>query len=110
MFQSSTDEKCATETLMEMRAQLCSACDSASIWLNAGQKEYIIHEQYSVEAHPALFKGKELVKNEVLLFQSTVDKHFQNAHKTLFQSTVDTHIQNAHQIYKLRWLALCAFI
>ena len=50
-------------------------------------------------------------KNEALLFQSTVDIHFQNAHKTLFQSTVDIHFQNAHKTHKkLRGLALCAFI
>ena len=35
----------------------------------------------------------------------------QNAHKTLFQSTVDIHFQNAHKIHtNLRRLALCAFI
>ena len=49
-------------------------------------------------------------KNEALLFQSTVDIHFQNAHKTLFQSTVDIHFQNAHKTQILRRLALCAFI
>ena len=53
---------------------------------------YVIPEQFTVKAHPALFEeegeGSE-PKNEALLFQSTVDKHFQNAHKTSFQSTVD---------------------
>ena len=37
---------------------------------------------------------------EALLFQSTVDLHFQNAHKTLFQSTVDIHFQNEHKTQK----------
>ena len=41
-----------------------------------------------MKAHPALFEGRGEPKNEALLFQSTVDKHFQNAHNTLFQSTV----------------------
>ena len=53
-----------------------------------------------MKTHPALFEGKKggggggEPKNEALLFQSTVDIHFQNAHKT-------------HT--KLRRLALCAF-
>ena len=53
-----------------------------------------------MKAHPALFEGEGRggeggeSKNEALLFQSTVDIHFQNAHKT----------------QKLRRLALCAFI
>ena len=69
-----------------------------------------------MKVHPALFEGREgggggEPKNETLLFQSTVDIHFQNAHKTLFQSTVDLHLQNGHKAHKkLRRLALCAFI
>ena len=51
-----------------------------------------------MNAHPALFEreGEERgePKNEALLFQSTVDIHLQNAHKT----------------QKLRRLAFCAFI
>ena len=39
-------------------------------------------------------------KNEALLFQSTVDIHFQNEHKTLFQSKIDIHFQNAHKTLK----------
>ena len=35
-----------------------------------------------MKAHPALFEGEGQPKNEALLFQSTVDIHFQNAHKT----------------------------
>ena len=37
-----------------------------------------------MQAHPALFEGVEggEPKNKALLFQSTVDIHFQNAHKT----------------------------
>ena len=37
-----------------------------------------------MKAHPALFEGEGRgePKNEALLFQSTVDIHFQNAHKT----------------------------
>ena len=54
-----------------------------------------IPEQFTVNAHPALFEGRGEPKNEALLFQSTVDIHFQNAHKT-------------HK--KSRRLALCAFI
>ena len=52
-----------------------------------------------MKAHPALFEGEGRgePKNEALLFQSTVDIHFRNAHKTLFQSTVDIHFQNAHK-------------
>ena len=50
-----------------------------------------------MKAHPALFEGEGEPKNEALLFQSTVDIHFQNAHKILFQSTVDIHFQNAHK-------------
>ena len=55
-----------------------------------------IPEQFTVKAHPALFEGvgEGWAKNEALLFQSTVNIHFQNAHKT----------------QKLRRLALCAFI
>ena len=46
-----------------------------------------IPEQFTVKAHPALFEGEGgggggEPKNEALLFQSTVDIHFQNAHKT----------------------------
>ena len=36
-------------------------------------------------------------KNEALLFQSTVDIHILNVHKTLFQSTVDIHFQNVQK-------------
>ena len=61
-----------------------SLCNSSSIF-----NKNIIPEQFTVNAHP-----EEGAKNEVLLFQSTVDIHFQNAHKT----------------QKLRRLALCAFI
>ena len=67
-----------------------------------------------MKAHPALFEGRGgggEPRNEALLFQSTVDIHFQNAHKTLFQSTIDIHFQNAQKTHtKLRRLALCAFI
>ena len=71
-----------------------------------------------MKAHPALFEGEGKrgePKNEALLFQSTVDIHFQNEHKTLFQSTVDIHFQNAHKTQKTAKthkdsLALCAFI
>ena len=80
--------------------RLLNACTNKAVIL------IIIPEQFTVKVHPALFeKG---AKNEALLFQSTVDIHFQNAHKTLFQSTIDTHFQNARKI--LRRLALCAFI
>ena len=51
-----------------------------------------------MKANPALFEGRGErgePKNEALLFQSTVDNHFQNAQK--------------HK-KKLRRLALCAFI
>ena len=65
-----------------------------------------------MKAHPALFEGEGggggEPKNEALLFQSIVDIHFQNVHKTLFQSTVDIHFHNAHKTQKLRRLALCA--
>ena len=46
-----------------------------------------------MKAHPALFEGQGEgePENEALLFQSTVDMHFQNMHKTLFQSKVDIH-------------------
>ena len=53
-----------------------------------------------MKAHPALFEGEGEPKIEVLLFQSTVDIHFQNVHKTLSQSTVDIHFQNAHKTQK----------
>ena len=46
---------------------------------------YIIPEQSTVKAHAALFEGEGWTKNEALLFQSTVDIHFQNAHKTVLQ-------------------------
>ena len=44
-----------------------------------------------MKTHPTLFegegpRGRGEPKNEALLFQSTVDIHFQHAHKTLFQS------------------------
>ena len=69
---------------------------------------FIIPEQFTVKAHPALFEG-EGGEPELrhYIFQSTTDIHIQNAPKTLFQSTVDIHFQN---IKKLRRLALCAFI
>ena len=54
----------------------------------------LIPEQFTVKAHPALFK-EEGDKNEALLFQSTVDIHFQNTFKTQ---------------KKLRRLSLWAFI
>ena len=47
-----------------------------------------------------IWKGGGEPKIEALLFQSTVDIHFQNAHKTLFQSTVYIHFQNAHKTQK----------
>ena len=63
--------------------------------MNHNNNKLLIPEQFTEKVHPALFEeeGGE-PKNEALLFQSTVDKHFQNAHKT----------------QKLRRLALCAFI
>ena len=56
---------------------------------------------YNTIQYPALFEGRG-AKNEALLFQSTVDIHFQfqNVHKTLFQFTVDIHFQNAHTTQK----------
>ena len=77
----------------------------------------IIPEQFTVKAHPASFDGERRgrrgePKNEALLFQSTVDilsKRAQNI--TVFQSTVDIHFQNAHKTHKkLRRLAPCSFI
>ena len=66
------------------------------LWLNG-----VIPEQFTVKAHPALFEEEGVIyKNEALLFQSTADIHFQNAHKTLFQSTVDKHFQNMHKAHK----------
>ena len=62
--------------------------------------------------HPALFEGRRgEPKNEALLFQSTVDIHFQNAHKTIFQSTVDIHFQMRTKHKKLRRLysTLCVY-
>ena len=63
-----------------------------------------IPKQFTVKVHPALFeregRGGGEPKNEALLFQSTVDKHFQNMYKTLFQSTVDIHFQNMHKTQK----------
>ena len=58
-----------------------------------------------MKAHPALFEvrgrgGRVSQKNKALLFQSTVNIHFQNVHKTLFQSTVDIHFQNVHKTHK----------
>ena len=55
-----------------------------------------IPEQFTVKVHPALFEGEGRgePKNEALLFQSTVDIHFTNVHKTLFQSTVEKRAQN----------------
>ena len=61
-----------------------------------------------MKAHPALFEGRE-AKIEVLLFQPTVDIHFQKAHKTLFQSTVDIHFQNTPK-QKTAKARTCAFI
>ena len=50
-------------------------------------------------------------KNEALLFQSTVDIHFQNAHKPLFQSTVDIYFQNAHKTQKTaKASTLCVYL
>ena len=50
---------------------------------------FIYPEQFNVKAHPALFEGREgkrweegEPKMRPLLFQSTVDIHFQSAHKT----------------------------
>ena len=56
-------------------------------------------EQFTVKAHPALFEGRGRgePKNEALLFQSRVDIHFQNVHKTLFQSTVCIHFQKTQK-------------
>ena len=62
-----------------------------------------IPEQFTVKAHPASFErggvSQKWAKNEALLFQSTVDIHFQNAHKTLFQSTVDIKLSKRAQKY-----------
>ena len=73
----------------------------------------VILEQFTVEAHPALFEGERWTKNEALLFQSIqlTYLHFQNAHKTLFQSipSWQTFSKHAQNIQKLRRLALCAF-
>ena len=67
-----------------------------------------------MKAHPVLFKGRGKEgepKNEALLFQSTVDIHFQNEQKTLFQSTVDIHFQNAHKPQKtVKASTLCVYI
>ena len=55
-----------------------------------------------MKAHPALFEGRGgggEPTNEALLFQSTVDIHFQNANET-FQSTFDIHFQNALKTHK----------
>ena len=73
----------------------------------------IIPEKFTVKAHPALFEGEGRgePKNKALLFQSTVNLHFQNAHKTLFQSTVDMHFQNAHKTQKtVKARTLCVYI
>ena len=63
-----------------------------------------------VKAHPALFVGEGWAKNAALLYQFTVDIHFQNMDKTLFQSTVAIYFQNAHITQQLRRLAISAFI
>ena len=55
-------------------------------------------------------RGEGEPKNEVLLFKSTVDIHFQNVHEALFQYTVDIYFQKAHKTQKLRKLAPGAFI
>ena len=61
----------------------------------------IIPEQFTVKAsRPTQLYLRGDPKNEALLFQSTVDIHFQNAHQTLFQSTVDIHFQNMHKTHK----------
>ena len=72
-----------------------------------------IPEQFTVKAQPALFEGRRgegEPKNETLLFQSTVDIHFQNAHKTFFQSiqltytfkTCTKHTQNCDDSHYVR--------
>ena len=63
---------------------------------------HIFPEQFTVKAHPALFEGKGggEPKNEARLFQSRVEIHSQNTHKTLFQSTVDIHFQNVHKTHQ----------
>ena len=53
-----------------------------------------------MKAHPALFEGRGEPKNEALLFQSTVDIHFQNAHKTLFQSEVAHSKRAQYSLHK----------
>ena len=83
----------------------CELCFYWTAWQIAKQRtkqaehmnvlEWVIPEQFTVKEHPAFFEGRG-AKNEALLFQSTVDIHFQNAHKTLFQSAVDIYFQNAH--------------
>ena len=66
-------------------------------------------EQFTVKAHPALFEGEEgEPKNEALLFQSTVEIHFQNAHKT-FQSTVYIHFQTRTNTKTAKASTLCVY-
>ena len=50
---------------------------------NSGMAKFLnTPEQFTVLSHPALFEEEGVSKNETLLFQSPVDIHFQNAHKT----------------------------
>ena len=74
-----------------MTSLLSVPCDNPLVYYPIEQyRRNIIPEQFTVKAHPALFEGERgEPENEALLFQSTVDINFQNAHKTLFQ--VDTH-------------------
>ena len=41
-------------------------------------------------------RGCRWAKNEALLFQSTVDIHFQNAHKTAKASTLCVYLNTVH--------------
>ena len=52
------------------------------LWLNCYPWAVYCKGQHPAKAHPALFEGEGEQKNEALLFQSTVDIHFQIAHKT----------------------------
>ena len=58
-----------------------------------------IPEQFTVKAHPGLFKGEGRGRRGWTKKWGTVDKHFQNVHKT-FQSIVDIHFRNVHKTQK----------
>ena len=65
-----------------------------------GRKYYFIYSwAVYCEGPPSFIWGGRGEKNEALLFQTTVDIHFQNAHKTFCRSTVDIHFQNAHKTF-----------